>query len=299
MKFAFEPGDLARKSVGLGRQHVDVIVGARPDDVVEDADRRGEVAGEFGVFVGDEPSVEAVVVHKRIPGRNHCGLPRHIDQVALIGQVRLDAQQPWTSAAKVEADEHIRLGAFGVDLQQVNCYSRRDVLGPDVVECADLNGGALDRVPIMTRLIGERLDRCGQTGVGDTMQCALTRSRSGKHAKVDVTRTLLDKRGEVIRYRFDVDAPPASLGERVGDRVFTGHPRAHVDPETVLDVSEASAEKDVLEVLRVRHPRGRTFPPIGPSHVHMTRRYFRARRFPLDAEGRVPLRTAQGRQWCG
>lgn len=259
-------GELSGGVGFVGVERVGEGVAVAELEVVEGAGWNLERWFEVEMFLGEEPGVEAV---------EHDGLVTGVGDQVFPGVVAqpwgFDQDDPWAKAAEVHAAQDGFFVAFDVDLEEVD--------GPvGGVLFADRGEGAgLDREIVHVHaegfaLLGNDGVGGGQAGVRDAVEGYGAGLVAGDALHGGVARALLAERVVVILHRFDVDAVPAMIVERFGDRIVVRVVGADVDVETVFELLERAPQADVFEVLCIGDERHGRFLSVGFYCSGMCRR---------------------------
>ncbi|MNI58102.1 hypothetical protein D3C73_1131970 [compost metagenome] len=218
-------------------------------ELVQVARRDVEGGFEVQVFFGEVVGVDAVEQDGVVAGVGDEGFPGLV-----AGPGGFDKDHPWPPLAEVHAAQDGFFVAFDIDFQEVNGAA----LG---VFFADGGQGAgLDRLVAHVHAgvsvqFGHGRVQGREAGAGDAVEGQFVSTFPGRALQVDVFGTLLAQGFEIVGHRFDVDAGPAVVVERLGDGVMGGIVCPDVDVEAVLDGFEGAPQAYVFEILCVGNER--------------------------------------------
>ena len=225
-------------------------------EFVEVAGGQFEGALEVQVFFGQVEGVEAVEQHRVV-----AGVEQQLFPGLVAGPGGFDEDDPGAPLAEVHAAQHGFFVAFDVDLEEVD--RAFDVFFADRGQGAGVDGVAAHVHAGVAVLLGDAGFHGRQAGVGDGVEGQGLGVVAGHALQVDVFGPLLAQGVVVDLHRLDVDAGPAALIKRLGDRVHGGLIGTDVDVEAVLEVLQGAPQANVFEVLCIRNERHGRFLSVG------------------------------------
>ncbi len=216
-------------------------------ELVQVARRDVEGGFEVQVFFGEVVGVDAVEQDGLVAGVGDEVFPGLV-----AGPGGFDEDYPWSPLAEVHAAQDGFFVAFDIDFEEVNGAA------PGVFFADGGQGAGLDRLAAHVHAgvfvhFGHGRVEGREAGAGDAVEGQVVSTFPSRALQVGVFGTLLAKGFVVVGHRFDVDAGPAAVVERLGDRVMGGMVRPHVDVEAVLDSLEGAPQAYVFEILCIRN----------------------------------------------
>ena len=187
-----EVSDPLRRGLRLSGQRLDLRVvpllvtelSVRDVGEIEDVGGHAQRLGQFGVLRRHVELVQPVEQAALVPGVEDARLPGPLGGSTGLGLGRFDDEDPWTPAAKVEAGEDLVLGAFHVDLADVDGAIVEPGFGQQIVERSHRYDDRLHQVALGLASGGLGGDERAEPGVGHEVELALARTDcTGGHGK--------------------------------------------------------------------------------------------------------------------
>ncbi len=227
-----------------------VAFGVVAGEAVEQAERPVEArAQRLGFLGGDVEAVQPVEPDELVARLQQDRLPALVVGGLGAGPRRLHQDDPWPDPGEIAAGEDALLGAFHVDLEEVD--NGRGILLADAGEAAGADDDAVDRPARRAMPLGQHSVEGGQPGALDGVEDLLAFAIVERDLEVDVSRPLRLDLQEVLQARLDVHAMPAAIVEGPGHGMLRRVGGAHVDVEAARDIAEGTHQHDVFAVLRV------------------------------------------------
>ena len=204
---------------------------------------------------GDIIAIEAVEARIAIAMRGQDRFPSIPSRRERIGRKRLDHHDFRPEAFPVAAADHVVLGAFDIDFQELE--RGRCMLLAKRFKRGHRHGHRLRRLAEFAFRLARMIGDHGREAVKVIDEMELRRTLGRPHKRLDIAVARAHAVGELRQRRIGLDRDPAPALQIEGERdiVIDRMTGADIDIEAVPFVREAAAEIKVFEPLRIRRER--------------------------------------------